>query len=65
LQLTVCSQVVETVYIVSQILHVFQDLLEYKAGISYTVTVIMCVFMWKGLSDYVGVYVNKTYVNKT
>jgi hypothetical protein len=64
-QITVGSQVVETVYIVNQIHHILQQLLEYKTGISYTETAIICVFMWTRLcgylfeQDYVVVYVNK------
>jgi hypothetical protein len=45
LQITVGSQFVETVYIVKQIYQILQELLEYKAGISYTERAFIFVFM--------------------
>jgi hypothetical protein len=55
LQITVGSQVVETVHIVKQIHKILQELLEYKTGISHTETAFMLVFMRTKLRDYVVV----------
>ena len=43
MQLTVGSQVAETVYIAKEIHHIVQEFLEYKIGFSYIETAIMCM----------------------